>query len=415
MTTHAAAYLRRSAADDGNPGDISRPAQEEAIRLIAARDGYTGPLTVYSDWGRSGDEGKISRRTEYARMLAAVERGEVSVIYAYALDRLARSVATFGRLLAACKLRNVRVVTQREGDLSDTGNPNSWLMGSIVATFAEFELRTTKARNGAALAQRRARGDVMAAPYGKKLAKVDGRIVLVDDPEKPVAPLLAAYRRAGTVLGACKLLDAAGAPRPRHSDVWQPASLTAILAREGVLPRRGSRRHFARSAILAGLLRCHCGRTLTPDLVSRRATGYYCANGKRQGAPVHGTTYVPESRILPFVKAEIGHLDVPPDVGVSEAHEAERAALLERRRRLGVVFADGLMDDQEYRAELGRIATAIDDLGDAETFTTIPSFDWDAPAADLNDALRALLARVELDAAMQPVRAVWRVPRFRAD
>jgi hypothetical protein len=148
----------------------------------------------------------------------------------------------------------------------------------------------------ASMARRRERGDVMAAPYSKKLAKVEGKIVLIDDPDKPLAPLLEAYGAAGTVLGACKLPDAAGVVRPRHGGVWQPTSLSAILDRAGVLPRRHHRTHFSNQSVLAGILRCHCKRTLTPDSSTR---GYYCSNGKRMGSPIHGKTWVSEAAVLP--------------------------------------------------------------------------------------------------------------------
>jgi DNA invertase Pin-like site-specific DNA recombinase len=411
MTTrYPVGYLRRSSADEGNPGDVSREAQEAAIRDLAHRDGHNGDLRLFEDWGRSADEAKLSRRVAFLALLSAIERGEVSAVYAYALDRLYRSSKTFWRLTDAARAHDVRIVTQREGVLGGDGSPMATAFAEITAVFASLELNTVKARNATALAARRARGDVMAAPYGKKLAKVDGRVALVDNPEKPLAPLLDAYTKAGTVLGACKLLDAAGVVRPRHGGVWQPASLSAILARAGVLPSRGHRKHFSSQALLAGLLRCHCGRSLTPDTTTR---GYYCANGKRIGSPIHGKTWVSESTLMPFVRDEMAHLDLPDAYTAAESHEAERTALLERRRRLGRAYADGLWTDDDYQAELRAIARALDDLGDVESVVAIPPIDWDAPVADVNEALRAILARIELDANMHPLPPVWRVPGMR--
>ena len=104
----AVAYLRRSHADVGSPGDVSRAVQEAAVRDLAHADGHKGDLRYYVDWARSADEEKVAKRTEYAAMLRAVEAGEVDTIYAYALDRLARSVGMTGKLLAAARDRGGR-------------------------------------------------------------------------------------------------------------------------------------------------------------------------------------------------------------------------------------------------------------------------------------------------------------------
>ncbi|MFI5258315.1 MAG: recombinase family protein [Candidatus Limnocylindrales bacterium] len=424
---YAVAYIRRSTADEnGNRGDVSREAQESAVRELARRDGCEDGLKVYTDWGKSADEAKEAARKEYGRMLAAVERGEVSTVYAFSLDRLARSVVTFGRLLRATKERSVRIVTQREGDLSDTGNVAAWGYGFLASFFAEFELRTAKDRNQKALTVRRARGDALGpVPYGSKIVRdAQGRaehpVRWEDDPDRPLAPVLEAYKAAGTVYAACKLLDAAGVPTPRgnkeddgNPKVWNTTSLTKILDRAGLLPPHEHRRVYARSAVLAGLLRCHCqSRTLTPDT----ARGvYYCARGKHEGTARHGRSFVAEAALLPLVKEEMTHFDPGGPYSFAETHEAERAAFLERRRRLAILFADGLMTDDAYHEELAAIAGSLDDLGDAASIVVVPGIDWTAPVGDINEALRAILARIELDAALlpKPDGFVWRVPGMR--
>ena len=99
------AYIRRSTADDSNPGEVSREAQETAVRALAARDGYNGDLHLFVDWGRSADEAKEAKRVAFLSMLGAIERGEVSAVYAFALDRLYRSMRTFVRLTDAARQR----------------------------------------------------------------------------------------------------------------------------------------------------------------------------------------------------------------------------------------------------------------------------------------------------------------------
>jgi len=115
------AYLRRSSADSTDPGDISREAQETAVRELARRDGHNGELRIPADWGRSADDTKEGRRTGYLSMLAAIDRGECDVVYAASLDRLYRSMRTFVRLTDAAKANGTRIVTLPEGVLGGDG------------------------------------------------------------------------------------------------------------------------------------------------------------------------------------------------------------------------------------------------------------------------------------------------------
>jgi Resolvase, N terminal domain len=93
----------------------------------------------------SADEAKIARRTEYLRMLRLVESGEVSVVLAYALDRLNRSLELSARFARAVEASGARLITLREGEVrQDT--PSEWLQWTILATFADYDLRVMKAR-----------------------------------------------------------------------------------------------------------------------------------------------------------------------------------------------------------------------------------------------------------------------------
>jgi DNA invertase Pin-like site-specific DNA recombinase len=432
---YAVAYIRRSTADEnGNRGDVSREAQESAVRELARRDGCEDGLKVYTDWGKSADEAKEAARKEYGRMLAAVERGEVSTVYAFSLDRLARSVVTFGRLLRATKERNVRIVTQREGDLSDTGNVAAWGYGFLASFFAEFELRTAKDRNQKALTVRRARGDALGpVPYGQRIVRdAQGRaehpVRWEDDPDRPLAPVLAAYASAGSVYAAAKALDAAEVPTPRGNKeddgkpkVWNTTSLTKILDRAGLLPSHEHRRVYARSAIFAGLLRCHCrSRILTPDTARGR---YYCARGKRDGTPKHGPSWVAESRLYPVIRAEADRLRVPGDaVALGEQNEDALGNLAERKRRLAMAFADTLLSEEEYREQVDAIGKQVERLDAAAEIVDLPALDWSQPPEIVNAILRAMFEPIQLDANMNIVTGadgrpeiLWRVPEWRAD
>src|SRR5262245_3819060 len=82
----AAAYLRRSAADDDNPGVDSRGRQEAAVRRMCSDD-----VVIYEDWGISGSAAKTAKRPEYQRLRGDIAAGRVSSVCAESLSRLGRS------------------------------------------------------------------------------------------------------------------------------------------------------------------------------------------------------------------------------------------------------------------------------------------------------------------------------------
>jgi DNA invertase Pin-like site-specific DNA recombinase len=427
MERYPAGYIRRSTASDSNPGDVSREVQERAIRDLAARDGHTD-VRLFDDWGKSADEAKESKRVAFTAMLAAIERGEVAVVYGYALDRFYRSLRTYIRLTDAADAHAVPIITARDGRLGGDRSPDAIASSDMTAVFASRELRVIKARARAATDARVARHDKMGTPpYGKRIVRdAAGRaikpIVWEDDPTRPLAPLLEAYRQAGTVMGACRLLNAAGVPTPYGKvdengkpQGWQTTSLALILDRAGVLPTQGTRRHYSRTDVLAGILVCHCGRRMTPDASKG---GYYCARAKI--IEDHGRASVQQRALLPIIRAEADRLSIPfDDVELGQDDPGKRDSLAERKRRLALAFADGLFDESEYHQQVEAIGREVAHLDAAAEVVEIPPLDWSAPVPVINAALRALFEPIQLDAAMRiPItegrpEIRWRVPEWR--
>lgn len=421
MERYPVAYIRRSSADADNPGDVSREAQESAVRDLAHRDGHNGNLRVYDDWNRSADESKEAKRTAFASMLADIEAGRVSAVYAYALDRLYRSMRTFVKLTDAAKARDVRIVTHREGVLGGDGSPMAQAFAQITAVFSELELNTAKARARGALQVRRDRGDALGqAPYGYRHAKVDGRIARVPDPSQPIEPVLQAYRDAGSVLGACRFLEARGMLAPKGGKRWATSLVTRIIEEHApdVLPRRSvtGRRQPAHGAILAQLLRCpFCLAILTPNVARGQ---YYCRHGARDRSK-HPRYALTERDILPWIIEEAERFDPPYDqASMSAEAEARRETLEAKRARWIEQYAEGLID----KAGRDRRLAVIDrELGEIETRTdtlrAIPArdVDWTKPPEALNTFLRSIWHYVELDRTMHPTRGEWIIPEWRAD
>ena len=417
MDRYPVAYIRRSSADEDNPGDVSREAQTAAVMELAHRDGHNGNLRILTDWDRSADPAREARREAFTELLGEIATGRVSAVYAYALDRLYRSMRTFLRLTDAAKAHDVRIVTLREGVLGGDGSPMAQAFGQITAVFSELELNTAKARNKGVADSRRRRGDSLGiAPYGWRHVKVDGVVTRVPDLDHPIGPILDAYRESGTVIAACRRLNAAGV-RTVRGNLWQITSLGRVLdANDAERPARnnaGNRRRAPR-ALFAQLLRCGspgCGRMLTPNL---RRGGYYCSRGKL--LPGHGRYWTSTSAIRPWIEAEAAHLRIPGDVAeMRERDEARRTALLAKRGRWIESYAEGLIGKSVRDAKLAAIVRELDHLEAADRLVEIPpAVDWTWPPERVDAVLRALWAEVTLDADLRPVSAEWVVPEWRA-
>lgn len=417
MPRYPIAYIRRSSADASDPGDISREAQEAAVRELGRREGHNGDLRILTDWDRSADESKEGKRAAFLAMLAAIERGEVSAVYAASLDRLYRSLRTFVRLTDAAKAHDVRIVTLREGVLGGDGSPMAQAFAEITAVFSTLELRTTKARAAGALSVRRERGDhIGRIGYGYRHVRNErGAIVAVPDPARPLEPLIAAVREAGSILGACKLLQARGIPAPDGSR-WGSTTLRRIIehAAPELIPAAGptGRRTPTHSA-LAQLLRCNCGHTLTPE-PSRHA--YRCTRGNRAGRAIHGAHWVSEKALLPFLMSEASRLRLPADtVLVADAAAGRREAVRGRLQRAHELYIAGDVDRGRYDAEKARAERDLADVEAEASVVDLPAaVDWTWPPEQLNAVLRSLWTHVQLDESMQPISADWRVVEWRA-
>jgi DNA invertase Pin-like site-specific DNA recombinase len=408
------AYVRRSFSRRHDPGDVSREFQVDEVRRLAGDD--AGSLVIKAgDWGISAAREHTERRLDFLEMIEMVKRGEVSTLYAYSADRLARSVQWSARLLDACEDAGTTIVTG-EGRYAPDDDAGRMMFG-FLALQNEAALRQMVKKTRASYAVREARGDYLGpAPYGSKV--VAGK--LGRTPAEPIAKVRAAYRRAGTLQGAARLLNARKVPT-RSGKPWRATTLRGILGRDGLLPRRAARgRTPARAYLLAKLLRCPCGATLTGrvNTKGRRGFAYECKQAASR--PGHGPYSVSEARLLPLIRAEADRL-APPDAVVMGGADAEvrRAELLEARERVTETYLDprSKMTKDVRGARWDAIDAELDRLDFVERVVEIPgAVDWTQPTAIVNGVLRAMWERVELgpDLLPKPDGFAWRRPEWRA-
>ena len=420
MDRHPAAYLRRSFVDADSPGDISREAQRETVRKLAAGDGHNGNLVEYDDWGISADVAKSAKRTAYTRLLADMEAGRVSAVYAFDADRLYRDPRDLIRLQDAAT-RHAVTITTTGGRLAigEGDDPAAEGFAFITAVFGRMELQKAKKRVRAAMAARRARGDALGRPpYGSRFGRGDdGRVVLVPEATEPIAPVLDAVREAGgSFSGAARLLNAAGVPA-RSAPSWSGNTVGRIAHRAdpdtAPVHRPGPRSGHVWT--LAGLLRCPCGGLMTArrNYVATKYgqygpyVGYKCPRARFDAT--HQRPYnVSESVILPIVQAETARLRTPAAVTVDAPDiEAERAELEGRRARILDMYEANDIDREDYQRRLVSVREGLDAIAlriAAETVLPVPpTIDWEAwTPGELNRVLRALWSRIDLGPDLRP-------------
>ncbi len=242
-----------------------------------------------------------------------------------------------------------------------------------------------------------------------------------------IAPILDAWERSGRRPRTCaRILDDELRIPAARGGLWDRQSILRLVDREAPdrLPRRGPsgrREEPATPAVLAKLLRCHCGRTLSPNRQkphtprSRVFVSYYCAAGHAARAD-HSRVYIGEARLLPWIVAEAERLRVPVEaVETAETNQAERDAIDAKRQRIVDAQIEGLIpkDDRDRRlAELERQRDRVD----ARTrVLEIPAaIDWTWPPETVSEVLRSMWAYVQLDEQLRPVSAEWLVPEWRA-
>lgn len=415
MDRHPAAYLRRSYVDAQSPGDISLEAQRTAVRRLATADGHNGNVVEYNDWGVSADVAKASHRTEYARLLADMDAGRVTAVYAFDVDRLYRDPRDLIRLQDAAQAHGVRIVTTGGPlPIGEGADPAAEAFAFIGSVFNRMELQKIKKRIHAAQEVRRERGDVFGhPPYGwRNVRDATGRIVRERDESVDLEPIREAYERAGTVLGAVRLLNAAKVPAPKGGE-WYTSPLTHVLDENwpGLLPKKGaSGRRIRSRAILSQLVVCHCGHVMTPNTHRNQL---YCSKGTTSRAN-HDRYTVQEKDLLPWVKDEAARLQTPDAVELADKSRADREAIGARIERVVDNYESGLISREVRDDKVAGLRGQLEALDAAATIIDVPALDWTWPPEKINAVLRAMWEHVDLDDTMRPVSATWRVPEWRS-
>ncbi|MEU7050275.1 recombinase family protein [Streptomyces eurythermus] len=303
--------LRLSRARDESS---SLDVQLRACRLKAEAMGFD-PSTIaaaevhaYIDEGVSGGSAIESRGG-----MARIMEDRPLVVIAWKLDRFARSVLEFHKLMSWADESGVRLVTSDglldTADRSGTGR----LIATIIAAVAEWELSIITDRSTAAHEERRTQGRWISgkAPWPYVMERRDGKAYLAEDPEafalcrKAIDALLG----GGTLAGTSEPLPIKRAQwrkllRGVMLRGWRTHKGKLVTEEDGVTPvqfgpevidaatyarvqarlkelEAGERAERRDAPWLAGLVQCRCGTNFVGGLSSRKKELYKgsCGHG----------------------------------------------------------------------------------------------------------------------------------------
>lgn len=136
MKKHTAIYLRVSSKAQNlrsQEAELKRWAEVNAPDAKFYSDKFTGRTLDRPAWNR---------------LQAAIDKGQVTRLVVWKLDRLGRSVKDLSKLLAELQERKINFVSLRDG--CDMSTPNGRLLINLLSSIAEFEneVRTERIRAG---------------------------------------------------------------------------------------------------------------------------------------------------------------------------------------------------------------------------------------------------------------------------
>lgn len=212
----AVVYVRQSTAHQLERNHESR-ARQYALRERAVELGWPAAsvAVVDGDLGRSG--ASAEERIGFKELVAEVGLGQVGLVLALEVSRLARSSADWHQLLDLCALTGTLIADQ-DGIYSPQDFNDRLLLG-LKGTMSEAELYLIRARLDGGLRSKAERGELeLALPVGLDRDD-DGRIVLCADEQvrHAIGRVFCLWRRLGSARQVTAELLAEGQKLPRRT------------------------------------------------------------------------------------------------------------------------------------------------------------------------------------------------------
>lgn len=354
-------YLRLSRESDDS---TSIETQRQACVRWCEQNGYDpADVTEYVDAGVSGAK-PLEQRKDMRRLM----RDRPEVMVAWKLDRYARSVSEFLRLVAWGEAHNVRVATS--DNTINTTTPTGRMVAVVLAALAEWERSLIIGRVTDAHQTRRTQGrwSSGAAPYGYRIERRDGGAYLAIDEQqaenvrKAVRALLDGGTATSTApivgLGAIRWRRLLKSPTLRGMREYKGA---LVVGEDGVTPVQFAEPIISAAehkAIKERLIALGQGDERAPRSASPMAHGYaWCHKGCKLNGGKSG-------RGVLLYKCQTGHVTINAellDQRVIEEFKMRFAQIPEYTVRLegGNDMTDAMLEAQEQAERIAaRMATA---------------------------------------------------------
>jgi site-specific DNA recombinase len=449
----AFAILRVSTASQVE--GYSLDAQRREIGRWCESRGYS--VRFFVEDGVSARTDKLERRPQLQAILTAAGRHEFDLLVVHMLDRLARNQGVQRRVMEALGKNSIGFATVVEG--YDYTTPSGKLIMSVMGSVNEFFSDQLGVHVSKSARERAQTGiPVGPVPFGYRRLG-DGAIP--QQVESEANALVDAFRAraAGTSMGdiARSLNDSSFVTREgkaftahalrdilenpfyhgmiryrhevyagKHLPVVSKELFDRVQAQKG--PVKAPRKVWGSAGLLQGMIACgNCGSMLQSDrhrfggpMYRERHANVCETNGRSsvagifddQIAKVFGAIELPASWRDRMAKLTTRGYDGPT------MHD-----LQEKRRKLGIAYADGAFSDREYKArkveidDRIRAASAVvppSYVEAAELFENIEVLWKEATGEERRRLLSPLIERVYVNMELKLVGAIVPTPAFRA-
>ena len=223
-----AIYVRQSIEKDNS---MSCETQIEHCKACIKPDERNEKILTFIDEGYSGAN---TNRDGFQKMMRQVERGNISKIFIYRLDRISRSLVDFCDILETLEKHEVKFISSQEG--FDTSTDYGMLVCKILMLFAEHERKSIIARVKDAYNSRSEKQFYMGGrrPYGFDLQETiieeikTKMLALKPEEAEQVKYIFENYAVEGVSLR--RLMDNLNANNIKPIDgTWSTAKLSAII------------------------------------------------------------------------------------------------------------------------------------------------------------------------------------------
>src|SRR5665213_1271481 len=195
-----AIYTRKSTEEGLDQEFNSLDAQREAGEAFIQSQPREGWIALSERYDDGGFTGANMDRPALAKLLLAVEAGELDCVVVYKVDRLSRSLLDFTGMLSVFEKHKVSfvAVTQQFNTSTSLGR----LTLNILLSFAQFEreLIGERTRDKMSAARRKGKWTGGYPVLGYDVCPGGGRLVINEEEAERVRTIFALFEKNGSVV-----------------------------------------------------------------------------------------------------------------------------------------------------------------------------------------------------------------------